>query len=305
MSFSLTILGANSAQPAYGRHPTAQIISLKNRNFLVDCGEGTQIQLSKYHIKRSKIDHIFISHLHGDHFWGLFPLLDSMMLAGRKKTLHLYAPAGIWEFKKLYRQLSGNFDYTYPIVFHELHADESRIILETDAYTVSTIILEHRMPCTGFLFQEKPADRKMIGTKIEAYQIPYTQIPGIKKGANFTLPNGTIIPNNELTLPPPAPVSYAYCSDTAYTESILPIIQNATLLYHEATYLEDMKSVAKERGHATAKEAATIAQKANVGQLIIGHFSSRYHDLNPFLQEAQTIFANTALAEEGTVFEVG
>ena len=302
-SLSVTILGSSSARPAFKRHPTAQIVENEHQLFLVDCGEGTQMQCNRYRIKIGRIDHIFISHLHGDHHLGILPLLDTFTLNSRTKTLHLFAPPDLKKIIDLHLSILGH-SYSYPIEFYPIQADESKIIFENENIYVKTIILDHkRIECTGFLFQQKVKDRKMLIEKIAEYDIPVKNIPLIKKGADFITQDGRTIPNKELTLDPPPVKSYAFCSDTAYTESILPVIQNCNLLYHEATYLEELKTEAGQRGHATAREAALIAQKANAGQLLIGHFSSRYKDLQPFLNEARAVFKNTQLAKEGNTYQ--
>ncbi len=292
--------------PVYDRHPTAQILNINEQLYLIDCGEGTQMQLQRYGIRFSKINHIFISHLHGDHYLGLVPFLDTLGLLGRTAPMHLYGPSDLIKVVQLHAQINGweTSITPYPLHFHPIDPNNSALLLEDKQITVHSIILDHRVPCTGFFFAEKTRDRKMLGDKIKTYSIPYQQIPAIKKGADFTTDSGEIISNEVLTLPPPLPLSYAFCSDTAYTESFLPLIEGVDLLYHEATYLEDYLEMAAPRGHSTAKQAALIAQKSNAKRLILGHFSSRYQELQPFLEEARTIFENTDLAIEGEVFEV-
>ena len=306
ISFSVTILGSNSAMPVYDRHPSAQILNVNEQFYLIDCGEGTQMQLQKYHIRTSKINHIFISHLHGDHYLGLVPLLDTFALLGRTAPVYLYGPAPLIQVIDLHRTINGWTleDAPYPIHFRPLNPLKSELILDSKSLTVKTIPMNHRVPCTGFLFEEKPKDRKMLAEKIATFNIPYTAIPAIKKGADFTTADGKVIPNEELTAAPPPTRSYAYCSDTAYTESILPLIEEVDLLYHEATYLDEKAELAAPRGHSTAKEAALIAQKAKVKKLIIGHFSSRYQELYPFEEEAKSVFENSELAIEGRTFEI-
>ncbi len=305
-TFSVTILGSNSAMPVYDRHPSAQVLNINEQLYLIDCGEGTQIQLQKYNIRPSKINHIFISHLHGDHYLGLVPLLDTFALLGRTAPIHLYGPPLLIKVIDLHRTINGWTidDAPYKIHFHPLDPLNSELILDSKKLIVKSIPMNHRVPCTGFLFEEKPKERKMLAEKITTFNIPYTAIPNIKKGADYTTTEGKVIPNEELTVPPPPTRSYAYCSDTAYNESILPIIKGVDLLYHEATYLEDRAELAAPRGHSTAKEAALIAQKAGVKKLLLGHFSSRYHELHPFVEEAKTVFEHSKLATEGHVFEV-
>jgi len=302
MGFKLTILGSNSARPILARRPSAQILQANQETFLIDCGEGTQLQMIKYGIKSSKINHIFISHLHGDHYLGLIGLLDTLALSGRTTPMHIYGPPMLEKVLDLHHQISG-FPSPYPIVFHPLIADQSRIIYETPELTVSTLVLSHRIPCTGFVFREKNLARRLLKAKTLEYNIPFTDFHDIKKGNDYTLPNGIVILNHELTDANRPPYSYAYCSDTAYFPDILPHIQNVSVLYHEATYLQDKISKAAIRGHATAQEAAAIALQANAERLILGHFSSSYQDLNPFLTEARPTFAQTYIAIEGKTFD--
>ncbi|MGB1032577.1 MAG: ribonuclease Z [Flavobacteriales bacterium] len=304
--FSVIILGSNSAMPVYDRHPSAQVLNVNENLYLIDCGEGTQMQIQKYSIRTAKLNHIFISHLHGDHYLGLIPLLDTFALLGRTVPIYLYAPAALLKVIDLHRTINGwtMEDAPYPIHFYPLNPSESELILDSKNLKVRSIPLDHRVPCTGFVFEEKQKDRKMLAEKIKTFNIPYTAIPSIKKGADFTTEEGVVIPNTELTADPPQTRSYAYCSDTAYTESILPFIEGVDLLYHEATYLEDRAELAAPRGHSTAKEAATIARKAGAKQLLLGHFSSRYQELYPFEEEAKTVFLNSELAVEGKEFVV-
>lgn len=304
--FSVTILGSNSAMPVYDRHPSAQVLNVNENLYLIDCGEGTQTQIQKYRIRTSKLNHIFISHLHGDHYLGLVPLLDTFALLGRTAPIYLYAPEALLKVIDLHRSINGwtMEDAPYSIHFHPLNLSKPETILDNKDLIVKSIPLNHRVPCTGFVFEEKQKERKMLAEKIKTFNIPYTSIPAIKKGADFTTVEGNTIPNVELTADPPLVRSYAYCSDTAYTESILPLIEGVDLLYHEATYLEDRAELAAPRGHSTAKEAATIARKAGAKQLLLGHFSSRYQELHPFEEEARTIFPNSEIAIEGKEFVV-
>lgn len=304
MSFNLTILGSNSAVPAHKRYPTAQILQHKQNRFLIDCGEGTQFQMIKYHIKRSGLNNIFISHLHGDHYLGLVGLISTLMLNGRTEDLHIYAPAYLEKILDINLRSNTDKVWTFELIFHALTFEKSYIIFENEELEVFTIPLDHKIDCNGFLFKEKLGDRKIISEKIKEYEIPYLEINKIKKGADFVTKKGDTIKNNSLTLDPEKPKSYAYCSDTKYNESVLPIIEGVDLLYHESTFMHDLEKIAEERFHSTSIEAATIAKKAKVKKLAIGHFSARYRDLNPMLLEAQTVFENTALAIEGTVFEI-
>jgi ribonuclease Z len=299
--FDLTILGCSSATPTSSRHPTAQVLNQHERFFLIDCGEATQIQLRRFKIKMQRIDHIFISHLHGDHYLGLPGLLGSMHLLGRDKELHVYSPPGLEEIIKVSHHHS-NSHLKYNIIFHAIESQAR--IFEDDKMSVDTIPMNHRIPCFGFLFREKPNPRNIIKEKIEEYDIPVQQIPHIKEGKDFITSAGKTILNSELTTNPPAPRAYAYCSDTIYNESYIEQIKNADLLYHEATFASEMTERAKETYHCTAKDAGTIAQKAGVKKMIIGHYSARYHDLSPLLSEAQSVFPNTLLAVEGEKYAV-
>ncbi len=303
MSFELTILGCNSAIPTNHRKPTAQLLNVAERFFLIDCGEGTQLQLRKYKIRMQSIQHIFISHLHGDHYFGLIGFISTMHLLGREKELNIYAPAELKEI--IYIQLTASkTELRFPLFFHEFGFDEPELLMESNYLTVHTIPLSHSLPCCGFLFQEKTKPRRMRKEKIEEYDIPLTAIPAIKAGGDFLLANGTIVPHIELTRGAQLSRSFAFCSDTSYNETIIPQIIGVDMLYHEATFLDELKERAKQTMHSTAKEAATIASKAKVGKLIIGHYSQRYFDLSPLLNEAKAIFPNTYLAIEGEKFEL-
>ena len=301
--FELTILGSSSATPTSQRNPSAQALNIADRFFLIDCGEGTQMQLRKYKIKFQKINHIFISHLHGDHYFGLVGLLSSMHLLGRTKELHLYAPAELKEIIDIHHKYSFT-QLHYKIIFHALQYDKSEQVFEDEKLSVETIILKHRINCSGFLFKEKPHSLNIIKEKIKEYNISAADIPGIKGGRDFTTDAGKMIPNGELTIQGPEPRSYAYCSDTIYTENILPQIKNIDLLYHETTFMQNMGKRAKETYHTTTVEAGTIAKKAKVKKLIIGHFSARYKDAKPLLDETQTVFENTIMAVEGEKYTI-
>ncbi len=303
MTFELIILGSNSAIPAFNRYPTAQVLNINEQLFLIDCGEGTQMQLQKYRIRKSKINHIFISHLHGDHFFGLIGLITSFHLMRRDKPLHIYGPALLQDIVHL--QLKGSrTTLSYELVFHTIRGDHSARVFDHPDLTVETIIMNHRIPCTGFLFKEKPRPRKILAEKIEDHKIPVEFIKDIKNGADYHDPSGVTIKNHELTNPPPPPRSYAFCSDTAYNEAIIPQVSGVDLLYHEATFGDESAERARETLHSTAREAATIAAKAQVKQLLIGHFSAKYKELEPLLEEAQSVFPQTALAIEGESFTV-
>jgi len=304
MSITLTILGCHSATPRENAHPTSQIVSIKNHTFLVDCGEGTQVQLRKYSIKFNKIKHIFISHLHGDHFYGLIGLISTFRLLNRETELHIYAPKGLKEIITLQLKLSKSWTQ-YPLLFHELDSTKSEIIFEDEKVSVQTIPLSHRIYTNGFLFKEKLGERKLNMEAIAKYpDIKICDYQNLKNGRDFKLENGTILKNEKVTLEPNKPLSYAFCSDTEYLPEIKTIIKKVDTLYHESTFLNDKEALAKTTKHSTAQQAAEIAKMAQVKNLIIGHFSSRYKNKNDFLTEAKNVFKNTVLAEEGKVFEI-
>ena len=303
MLFELTILGCNSAIPAYDRHPTAQILNVYENLYLIDCGEGTQMQMTKYNIRRTRINQIFISHLHGDHVFGLIGLLTSLSLAGRKEVLDIFAPAGLEEMIRIQLNHTGGL-LNYPMDFHVVDTTSHEKIFEDEHLEVYSIPLIHRIPTSGYLFKEKQRPLNLIQDAIEKYNIQFEFIPEIKKGKDYITSSGEVIPNQLLTLAPYKPRTYAYCSDTIYTETIVPIIKEADMLYHETTFCEDRAEQAVITKHSTAKQAATIAQKANVGLMITGHYSSRYLDLYPLLKEAQSVFESTVLGIEGQKYLV-
>jgi len=270
---------------------------------MIDCGEGAQIRLTDFRIKRSKINQIFISHLHGDHIFGLPGLLNSFSLAGRKKTLEIFSPKGLERMIDVIFETSQSH-LNYEIIFHEVDTEKHKLIFENKKIKVYSIPLQHRIPTTGYLFKEKPFSKNIIPEKIAEHNIPFSKINDIKNGADFTPEEGIVIPNIELVTEGKTPRSYAYCSDTVYLESIIPIIKNVDLLYHEATFADEFAKLSFERGHSTTKEAATIAKKAEVGKLLIGHFSTRYLDLNILLEESKKVFQNSNLALEGKTFKV-
>ncbi len=304
MSIDLTILGCHSATPRENAHPTSQILSIKNHTFLVDCGEGTQVQLRKYNVKFNKIKHIFISHLHGDHFYGLVGLISTFRLLNRELPLHIYAPKGLKEIITLQLKLSNSWTQ-YPLYFHELNSEKSELIFEDEKVTVQTIPLSHRVYTNGFLFKEKLGARKLNIEAIANYpNIKTCDYQNLKNGRDFKLENGSTLKNEQVTLEPNKPLSYAFCSDTKYLPEMTKIIQKVDCLYHESTFLNDKEALAKTTKHSTAQQAAEIAKMAMVKQLIIGHFSSRYKNKNDFLNEAKTVFKNTILAEEGKTFKI-
>ena len=298
----LTILGCYAATPRTLTNPTSQVLEIKNRLFLIDCGEGTQVQLRKNKIKFSKINHIFISHLHGDHLYGLIGTISTFSLLGRTTDLHVYGPKGIKELILLQLRLTESWT-TYDLFFHELESKESEIIFEDKHVIVKTIPLKHRVYTNGFLFQEKPAERKLNVGAVQDYDIHIAYYQKIKNGGDITLDNGTVIENEKLSFDPVPPMSYAFCSDTVYNENIIPIIENADVLYHESTFLESEAALAQKTLHSTAKEAARIAVKANVKHLVLGHYSTRYDGLERFKEEAEEIFPNVLLGDDGVSFE--
>lgn len=298
MSTYLTILGYNSAIPTVKSAPTAQFLEMEERCFLIDCGEGTQVQLRKAKAKFSKINHIFISHLHGDHVFGLPGLISSFRLLGRETPLHVYGPKGIKEMMETIFRITETHQ-GFEVVFHELSSKKSEKVFEDNRVEVFTIPLDHRIYCNGYLFKEKPKERHLNMQEISKYpEIEICDYHNLKRGKDIQLSDGYILKNENLTKPAEPSVSYAFCSDTRYLESIIPIIKNVDVLYHEATFLHDLKKMADYTGHTTALEAAKIASKANVKKLILGHFSNRYHDLSVFLNEACEIFPETHLPKQ-------
>lgn len=305
MSTYLTILGFNSAIPTVNSAPTAQFLEMEERAFLIDCGEGTQVQLRKAKARFSKINHIFISHLHGDHFFGLPGLIASFRLLGRETPLHIYGPKGIKEMLETIFRITETHK-GFELVYHELESKKSVKIFEDSRIEVFTIPLNHRIYCNGYLFREKVKERHLNMKEIAKYpEIETCDYHNLKLGKDFILSDGYVLKNEVLTTEPSKSVSYAFCSDTRYHESILPIIENVDVLYHEATFLHELKDMADYTGHTTALEAARIARKANVGKLILGHFSNRYHDLNVFTDEAREVFANTFLPKALEAVKIG
>ncbi len=301
MAFEITILGSGSATPTLLRNPSAQYLQYNRHHFLIDCGEGTQMQLKRLEIKYHQIDHIFISHLHGDHYLGLVGLLSTMHLNNRKTPLFLYGPRGLDEI------ITTQFKYSdtrlnYELIFKTLNTETNTVILDNDAISVETIPLDHRIPCCGFLFKEKPRFQKLIKEKLPP-KFPLADIARLRRGLDVLDKNGnTLYKNEELAYPVEACRSYAYCSDTQYSKTVIALVKGVDLLYHEATFLDELFLRAKETYHTTALEAGQIAKEANVKQLIIGHFSARYKEAEPLLEEAQKEFENTLLAEEGKTY---
>jgi ribonuclease Z len=294
LSLEVKILGSNAAAPAHHRHQSSQVVRVQNQTFLVDCGEATQIQAKKYGVRINKINHILISHLHGDHYYGLMGLLSTMHLYGRESAVQLYGPPGLAEIITLQLRYSETA-FKFDLDFHE-------IIFENLYLTVRTFPLNHRIPCSGFVFQEKPK-RRRINKEALQEEIPPVHINALKNGEDVLDDEGKVRYSSKLyTLPPRASYSYAYCSDTKYDESILEYISGINLLYHEATFTKEFEERARDTFHSTAEEAARMAKKAGVDKLILGHFSNRYKDLTPILMEAKMVFRESALAIEGETF---
>jgi ribonuclease Z len=303
MSFNITILGSSGALPAYGRFPSAQLVEIQNRHFLVDCGEGTQMQLMRYQANLHRINHILISHLHGDHYLGLMGLVFTMHLLRRTNDLHLYSHSGLDEIVTAQLRHSRSAP-NFKIVFHRLEKEVQEIIYEDDALTVETIPLIHKIPCSGFLFREKVKPRRVNKEKLPQGLL-VRQIANLKKGYDVTDDTGNVLHKNEdLTYPPRRSRSYAYCADTAYNELMLDQVKNVDILYHEATFTLDEEQKAIETLHSTAAQAGLLARKAEAKKLLIGHFSARYKELAPILDEVKTVFENAELALEGNIFSV-
>ncbi len=296
---AVTILGNNSALPAFDRHPTAQVVTLDDHLFLIDCGEGTQMQMAKYRIRRSRINHIFISHLHGDHYFGLIGLITSMGLLGREHDMHLHAPAPLKEWIDMQLKVA---DTTLPFTLH-FHPLQEGIIADEEKFRVICFKVSHRIPCWGFRFEQVRAPRRVNPQKAIEMGVPAAFFDRLKKGDDYTTQAGLLIKNDIVTHPAPAPLSYAYSADTMYDEKIIDKVKGANLLYHETTYLKDLAERAIKRYHCTTEQAATIALKAGVGKLIIGHFSSKYEVLTEFETEARAVFPNTDLALEGVTYK--
>lgn len=300
-NFCLTILGSSGAVPAYGRFPSCQYLTIQNRHFLIDCGEGAQMQLGRFEIPIHKITDIFISHLHGDHYLGLTGLLFSMHLRKRQVDLHLYSPPGLNEIILLQLKYSKSV-LNYKIIFHVYNPEEKQVLMEDDVLTVETIPLVHKLACAGFLFEEKEKPRRIDKTKLGS-PLLLQHLVILKKGEDIFREDGSVLHRNkDFTLDPTPSYSYAYCSDTAFTEKIVEQIKGVDLLYHEATFMEEEIGKAIETKHSTAKQAAEIARLSGAKKLLLGHFSARYRELEPLLAEAVSIFPSTSLAIEGQTF---
>lgn len=299
--FAVTILGNNSAVPAFDRHPTSQVVTHDGSNYLVDCGEGTQIQLINYKIRRGKISHIFISHLHGDHYFGLIGLLNSFGLLGHQQELHVYGPAPLKEIIDLQLKVADT-TLCYPLHIH--HITEAATLVDTEKMMVKCFRTNHRIECYGFSFNQKKRPRRLIPEKAKEYEIPTIFYERLKSGEDYTRKDGMLIKNEWVTEAVDPGKKYVFCADTKYDESLIPHIEGADMIYHETTYLDNLRERAESRFHSTSKQAATIALKAGVKKLLIGHFSSKYDTLEEFEAEAREIFPNTDLALEGVCYEV-
>ncbi|HRO38569.1 MAG TPA: ribonuclease Z [Flavobacteriales bacterium] len=302
MRFEVTTLGTGAALPARGRYPSAQLLNVHERLFLIDCGEGTQERLRMAQVNMGRIARVMISHLHGDHYLGLMGLISSMHLQGRTAPLDVHGPADLRQVIDLQLRVSGTF-LRFPLKFHPLEHRSGALVFQDDRVEVAELALKHRIDSTGFLFREAGLPRKLIKEKVEL--IPHYARQAVKMGQDLVLPGGGVVPNEQLTAPPPKQRSYAYCSDTAFLPELVPFLHGVDLLYHEATFAAALADRAKETMHSTAGQAATIAREAGAGQLLLGHFSSRYKDVQVLYNEAAAIFPNTLMACEGCTFQVG
>lgn len=295
--FELHILGCGSALPTTRHFATSQVLNVRDKLFMIDCGEGCQMQFRRSRLKFSRLNHIFISHLHGDHCFGLLGLISSFGLLGRTADLHIYSPAGLEELlQPMLKFFCDNLPYK--VFFHAFETKWPTLIYEDRSLTVTTIPLKHRIACCGFLFAEQPTLNHIIRDMVDFYEIPLYELNRIKSGEDYVTADGTVVPNARLTIPADPPRKYAYCSDTIYRESVIEQIKEVNLLFHEATFAQKEQARARETFHTTAAQAATIAKKANVKQLVIGHFSARYEDESVLLEEAQMVFPETILARE-------
>lgn len=296
---AVTILGNNSAVPSGNRHPTAQIVQTQEHSFLLDCGEGTQMQMNRYKIKRNKINHIFISHLHGDHFFGLIGLLNSYALHGRTTDLHLHAPAALRDVIRVHQQVSQSV-FPYSLIFHELEREE--VLVAEKNVRVFSFRVNHRIDCWGFVVEEVKTERKINPDATQEFLVPLSAYGALKRGEDVVNTQGILVPNHLVTIPNPPGKSYAYCADTIYDEGIAQKIAGVDMIYHETTYMHELQERARSRYHSTTREAAQIAVKAGVKRLLIGHYSSIYNDVHPLELEAREIFENTEATVEGTCY---
>lgn len=298
MTFEIIILGCGAALPTLRHHPTGQVVNLHDKLFLVDCGEGTQMQLRRYRVKMQRIHHVFISHLHGDHYFGLNGLLSTMHLLGRTKTLHIYADKGLEKLHHLQQEV-GEMHLNFPIIFHDNKCDAPRVLYEDNTVEIWGFPLEHRISTTGFLFREKPRKANISREAIAEHQLNVSEILALKNGNDVSRTDGTLLRATELTIPAPVGRSYAFCSDTRFAQQVIDAVKDVDLLYHEATFASNMTSRAAQTYHSTAAQAAEVASKAGARQLVLGHFSARYLDESILLDEAKAVFEHTILADEG------
>ncbi|MEN8224178.1 MAG: ribonuclease Z [Bacteroidota bacterium] len=303
MNFSVTILGSGAAIPLTHRNPSAHLINVHEKLFLFDCAEGTQVQLRRNHVRIQRIEHIFISHLHGDHYFGLMGLITTLHLLGREAELHLYAPPALEKIIQLHLESSQTI-LRYPLTFHALDTEKPEIILDNKSVTVQTIPMKHNFPTCGFLIREKQSKANIRKDFLEGKELSHADYRRIKDGNDYVDQEGVVHKYQDITIPPQAARAYAYCTDTAYDEEIIPLIKDVDLLYHEATFMEDRAADAEAKFHSTAKQAARIALKAEAKKLLIGHYSARYRDLEGMLEEAKEVFQDTILADDGMVVEV-
>lgn len=302
-TLSVHILGCGSALPTTKHNPSAQALTLRGKVYLVDCGEGTQLQIRRQGLHFGRIHTIFISHLHGDHCFGLPGLLSTLSMLGRTGELHIHGPEGLTEYIDAHRK-SFLAECSYEIITHEHDYRKSEVIHEDPSLCVRSLPLSHRIPTMGFLFEERCAARHLDKPAVDFYQVPRCCYPAILLGESYTAQDGSIIPSNRLTKPGRVPRRYAYCSDTEYFPNLIEQVRGVDLLYHEATFGEDLRARLATTAHSTAREAATIALKAEVKRLLIGHYSSRYTDVTPLLDEARSVFPNTTAAQEGLIIHL-
>lgn len=301
--FEVNILGCGSASPTTRHFPTSQVVNMRDKLYMIDCGEGAQLQMRRSRLKFSRLNHIFISHLHGDHCFGLMGLISTFSLLGRTSEMHIHSPRGLEALLRPQLDFFCN-GMNYNVIFHEFDTKTSSVIYEDRTTTVTTIPMKHRIPCCGFIFSEKPRPNHIVREMIERYNIPVFEYNRIKNGADYVTSDGETVPNSLLTTPSDPPRRYAYCSDTICSESVIPIIEGVDLLFHEATFASTELSRARETYHTTAEQAATIAKRAGVKRLVIGHFSARYEDEQPLVDEARSIFPDTIQAKENLVISL-
>ncbi len=302
MSLSFLVLGSNAAVPAVGRLPSSHLLNLNDKYYLLDCGEGAQLQLRKYHIKLQRMQHVFISHLHGDHYFGLIGLLTTMHLLGRKKSLNIYSPTGLKEIIEVQFRYSGT-QLSYPVNYIEFSGEAGEVLINDATVRITTLPMKHSIFCCGFLFEEKKKLRSVNKEALKKYKIPVKSIQSIKEGADYQDSEGNIIDNEEITSDPPETKRFAYCTDTAYNKKLVPLIKDIDMLYHEATFSADLQNRAKETMHSSTADAARIAKESSVKKLIAGHFSARYKETDQLLKELRSVFPDSYIAEQGEEYK--